>query len=99
MTLLEKLTSQILSKLSYPGTEVSGKITLSGSLTALDTNNPPRKCTSVTLVNTTGGAVTVAVGGGASYDIPDGAGQTFYVTDLGKVKVSGSGDLGYTFTY
>lgn len=98
MTLLEKLTSQILSKLSYPGTEVSGKITLSGSLTALDTNAIPRACTSVTLVNATGGAVSVSVGGGIEYDLPDGSGQTFYVTDLSQIKVSGSGDLGYTFT-
>jgi hypothetical protein len=99
MTLLEKLTERIGNLLKYPGTEVSGKITLTSPLTALDTNDPPKACTSVTLVNATGGAVSVSVGGGAAYDLPDGGGQTFYVTDLGKIKVSGSGDLGYTFTY
>lgn len=98
MTLLETLTKKIGDLLSRPGTDISGSITLSGTLTALDTATNPRECKAVTLINNTGADVSATIGGGDEITIPDSGGLTVYVQSLGQVKVSGSGTLGYTFT-
>lgn len=77
--------------------DVSRSIVLSGTLTAL----PTELCRYVTLLNTTGTAVSFQVNsatsgtGAATITLPTGSGVTIETCETDFVKVSGSGTLGY----
>jgi hypothetical protein len=73
------------------GNDISRSVTLTGTLTPLNSES----AVYVTVLNTTGVNVNVSVNGGASIVIPDKSGFTIDVVDPATISVSGTGTLSY----
>ncbi len=73
------------------GNDISRNVTLTGTLTPLNTE----KCVNVTIINTTGGNVSVSINNTDVDTIPDKSGVTIDVVQTSNISVSGSGTLSY----
>ena len=73
------------------GNDITRTIALNGALTPLNSES----AVYVTVINTTGANLNIAINGGPAIVIPDKAGLTIDVIDTGAISVSGSSTLSY----
>ena len=73
------------------GNDITRSVALTGTLTPLTSES----AVYVTVINTTGANLNIAINGGPAIVIPDKAGLTIDVIDTGAISVSGSSTLSY----